>query len=69
MTTTFQINSKLGGELAITDSVQAVVRLAVPDVSVNIAVQLYMVSRFLTFKSWILLSEYSYIALLVHCSA
>lgn len=46
MTTTFQINSKLGGELAITDSVQAVVRLAVPDVSVNITVQLYMVSRY-----------------------
>jgi hypothetical protein len=40
MTTTFQINSKLGGELAITDNVQAAVRFVVPDVSDRIAVQL-----------------------------
>ena len=44
MTTTFQINSKLGEELAITDTVQAAVRFVVPDVSAHIAVQLCMVS-------------------------
>ena len=45
MTTTFQINSKLGGERVITDSVQAAVQFVAPDVSAHIAVQLCIVSR------------------------